>query len=121
MRAETLWPPVLHPPFPFKLPPTKPFDPALVVDMRLHEGVGNIARDLSQFKNHGTIYGALWTTGKHGFALDFDDVDDYVYIAPSPSLHGDFFQSDFTLAMWIKWPGTGVTWQTLWKSLPVGA
>jgi len=79
MRAETLWPPKLHPPFPFKLPLTKPFDPAMILDMRLYEGVGSLSRDLSQFKNDGTIYGAAWTgLGRHGHALDFDGVDDYV-------------------------------------------
>ena len=42
------------------------------------EGNGNTAHDSSGHDYDGTIYGATWTTGHSGYALDYDGVDDYV-------------------------------------------
>ena len=44
---------------------------------KLDEGVGTDAND-SAGSNHGTVYGATWTTGQMGGALDFDGSSDYV-------------------------------------------
>jgi hypothetical protein len=54
----------------------------LVAYWSFDEGSGNIAYDSSGNGNHGTIYGAKWTSGKFGQALSFDGVDDYVRILP---------------------------------------
>jgi hypothetical protein len=42
------------------------------------EGSGNTAYDSSGHDYDGTIYGATWTTGHSGYALDYDGVNDYV-------------------------------------------
>jgi hypothetical protein len=41
-------------------------------------GSGDTAYDSSIHDYHGTIYGASWVTGKSGYALEFDGVNDYV-------------------------------------------
>jgi hypothetical protein len=48
--------------------------------------------------NHGTIYGADWTTGRLGGALDFDGVDDYVDLGNDSSLKPPL---PVTLSAWI--------------------
>ena len=45
---------------------------------KLDEGSGNTAFDSSGHGYDGTIYGATWTTGYSGYALNFDGIDDYV-------------------------------------------
>ena len=45
---------------------------------KLDEGSGDTAYDSSGNGYDGTIYGAIWTTGYSGYALDFDGVNDYV-------------------------------------------
>jgi len=57
---------------------TNPFD--LVLDLPFDEGEGSVAYDQSLYGNNGTIYGATWTRGRSGWALDFDGTDDYVEI-----------------------------------------
>ena len=42
------------------------------------ENIGNIAHDSSGHDYDGTIYGATWTTGHSGYALDYNGVSDYV-------------------------------------------
>ena len=42
------------------------------------EGSGSTAYDSSGHDYDGTIYGATWTTGHSGYALDYDGVNDYV-------------------------------------------
>jgi hypothetical protein len=53
----------------------------LVGYWKFDEGSGNIAHDYSGNGNDGTIYGASWTEGISGYALDFDGVDDYVDVS----------------------------------------
>jgi len=58
--------------------PEDTFTRGLVAYWSFDEGTGNIAYDISGNGNNGTIYGAKWTKGKYGSALQFDGVDDYV-------------------------------------------
>jgi len=46
--------------------------------LKFDEGTGNTAGDSSGHDYDGKIYGATWTTGKYGYALDFDGANDYV-------------------------------------------
>jgi len=54
--------------------------------------------DFSVFRNHGTIYGAIWRTVKFGKALEFDGVDDYVDCGDDESLS---ISKEITIEMWI--------------------
>jgi len=67
---------------------------------KFNEGQGSIAYD-SAGNNHGTIYGATWTTGQINAALSFDGVDDYVDIPYDSSLDIDA-QDGITLSVWIN-------------------
>lgn len=64
------------------------------------EGKGSKAHDFAG-NNHGTIYGAAWTTGQVGGALSFDGLDDHVDIPYDSSLDIDASQG-ITLSVWIK-------------------
>jgi len=72
-------------------------EPDFIGWWKFDEGEGNIAYD-SAGNNHGTIYGAQWTTGQINGALDFDGVDDYVEIADDDSLTPS---SEITISFWI--------------------
>jgi len=61
------------------------------------EGEGTTAYDSSGKGNDGTIYGASWTDGKFGEALDFDG--DYVDCGSDESLR---ISDEITVATWIK-------------------
>ena len=65
---------------------------------KFDEGSGLTASD-SVDGNHGTIYGATWTTGQVGGALSFNGVDDYVEIPDDNSLD---IIGDLTLEAWIE-------------------
>jgi hypothetical protein len=68
----------------------------LISYWQFDEGSGTTAYDWVG-TNDGTIYGATWTTGVLGGALDFDGVDDYVMIPDDDSLT----PSDaITIAFW---------------------
>lgn len=71
----------------------------LVGYWKFDEGSGNIAHDSSKNGNDGTIYGAAWTEGRVGKALQFNGVNCYVGIPSNPSITG-FTQ--FTIEAWIK-------------------
>ena len=83
----------------------------LVLWLKFDEGVGLKAYDLSQYRNHGTIYGATWVEGKFGKALQFDGVDDYVVINDSPELN---IRKEITLIAWIKYTKLPSTVNTGW-------
>jgi hypothetical protein len=69
------------------------------------EGTGTIAHDSSGNNNDGTIYGATWTSGKYGNALQFDGIDDSVRIPDSAFLNiaGD----KISITAWVKRLGSG--------------
>lgn len=74
----------------------------MVSHWKFDEGSGATAYD-SIGENHGTVSGAIWTTGQVGQALSFDGSDDGVVIADSVC----FDIADFTLAAWIKTTDAG--------------
>jgi len=63
---------------------------------KLDEGSGTMVHDYWG-DNHGTIYGAQWTTGIIGAALDFDGVDDYVLL---PDI--EVLPSPLTICAWVN-------------------
>jgi len=71
--------------------------PGLVAYWSFDEGSGTIAHD-SAGNNHGTIYGATWTTGQIGGALDFDGDKDYVQVPDDDSLTPS---SQITVCFWL--------------------
>ncbi len=66
---------------------------------KFDEGEGNTAYD-SIGINHGTIYGAAWTTGQIDSALSFDGENDYVMVADNASQQ--ITTNQITLSAWIK-------------------
>jgi hypothetical protein len=70
----------------------------LVAHWNFDEGSGQTLTD-SVNGHNGTIYGATWTTGISGSALQFDGYNDYVRITNN----SDFdFQTGFSLCAWVK-------------------
>jgi hypothetical protein len=70
----------------------------LVAYWNFDEGSGDIAND-SAGNNDGTIYGAQWTAGEIGNALNFDGVDDYVDFGTAI---GNFGTDDFSVVFWFR-------------------
>ena len=75
----------------------EPNDPSLVAWWEFDEGAGTTAYD-SAASNNGTIYGAQWTGGTVGSALDFDGDNDYVEI-PDNSLLTP--HDKITISFWL--------------------
>ena len=73
-------------------------DPNLVAYWKFDEGGGSVAYD-SSGNNHGTIYGAIWTSGQNSGALSFDGVNDYVEVSDDPSLD---ITNEITIGAWVK-------------------
>jgi len=71
---------------------------APVAHWKFDEGEGSTAYDSTDNNNDGTIHGATWTSGKHGSALKFDGVDDYVEAPDSASLDTE----SLTITVWFK-------------------
>ncbi|MCX5638296.1 MAG: hypothetical protein NTX52_11485, partial [Planctomycetota bacterium] len=65
---------------------------------KFDEGSGTIAHD-SVGNNHGTIYGAQWTTGILGGALDFGGDGDYVQVPDDDSLTPP---TEITISFWVN-------------------
>jgi len=72
------------------------------------EGSGTDVTDSSSYDNHGTLQMGMegntnpsdaWVTGRFGFGIEFDGVDDRVYMPGNQSLA---LVEDFTLEAWIK-------------------
>ncbi|MHC4474260.1 MAG: LamG domain-containing protein [Planctomycetota bacterium] len=72
----------------------------IISHWKFEEGAGGVAYD-SAGGNDGTIYGASWTTGQIGGALEFDDTDDYVEVPDAPSLRFSQYDS-FSISFWAR-------------------
>jgi parallel beta-helix repeat protein len=88
---------------------TVPVEEGLVSYWNFDEGTGTTAYD-SAGDNGGTIYGATWTTGVLGGALDFNG-DDGVYVEPSAGEASplNMYNTDLTISSWVKIRGTTET------------
>ncbi len=76
----------------------------LVGYWKFDEGSGNVAYDLSDYTNDGTINGApKWVSGKIGAALEFDGSDDYIDCGNDSSLN---INNKITIAAWVKTTST---------------
>jgi hypothetical protein len=80
-----------------------------VAHWKFDEGSGTTAYDSTDNNNDGTLYGEMatstlgssgWTSGKHGSALSFDGVDDYVDLGNDLSIEPGV--GDFTVGLWMK-------------------
>ena len=71
-----------------------------VLWLDLNEGTGTLTKDRSGYNNHGTIYGATWTTSPFSYALRFDGTDDYVEVADDVSIR--FNSGNWTVECWAK-------------------
>jgi hypothetical protein len=73
-------------------------DKGLVLYLPFEENYGSFTLDWSGYDNSAQIFGASWTYGKIGRALQFDGVDDYVEVPSSASLSG---LNTITVIAWI--------------------
>ncbi|MBU4056274.1 MAG: right-handed parallel beta-helix repeat-containing protein [Proteobacteria bacterium] len=85
--------------YPFSITPVN--RRGLVAEWYFDEGSGNLVNDNSGFGNDGTIYGAKWTTGLVGGALEFDGNNDYVEVPDSPELSGGAGKN-MTVEFWFN-------------------
>ncbi|MGH2570493.1 MAG: endo-beta-N-acetylglucosaminidase, partial [bacterium] len=85
------------------------------------EGEGSVAADSSGNGNDGAIFGATWTAGQLGAALDFDGVDDWVLVADYPKP-----ESTITVSAWVRadsrppWASIAKNWATQKGSFHLG-
>jgi len=62
-------------------------DPDLVCHLKFDENSGDTCNDMSNFDNPGSRSGASWTSGRFGYALDFDGSNDRVDIDDSNDIN----------------------------------
>lgn len=100
--ARLTFPPVISPTrkplkYPFHLPPQ--LDPSCVLCLLpIHDDKWY---DFSGHGNHGVIHNATWTAkGRHGPALYFDGLDDYVNCGTNDSLN--LGTHDLSIEVWFK-------------------
>jgi hypothetical protein len=76
----------------------------LVAHWTFDEESGNIVEDSSEFGINGTVYGARWTEGRIGGALDFDGIDDYVQIPNNESHPPNNLKNNDqgSISLWFK-------------------
>jgi hypothetical protein len=84
---------------------------ALVASFGFGRISGSRVSDSSGHRNDGTIHGASWTRhGKHGGALVFDGVHDYVSVPGSRSLD---LTRGMTLEAWVRPSRAGGGWRAV--------
>ena len=69
---------------------------------KLDTGSGSTAYDYSAHSYDGTIYGATWTAGYSGYALDFDGVNDYVELGTYSNDLGFNKTDDVNISVYFK-------------------
>jgi hypothetical protein len=79
-----------------------PAESGPIAHWKLDEGTGSVAYD-SAGTNDGTIYGADWTTGQLGGALDFDGGGDCVDFGDIDEF--EFGDRDFSISTWFYTKG----------------
>jgi len=90
---------------------TPPPVTGLVAAYGFEEGTGVTVLDGSGNTNTGTISGATWTTlGRYGGALEFDGVDDRVFVNDSASLD---LTTGITLEAWVYPTAFQTSWRTI--------
>ncbi len=78
-----------------------------VAQWDMDEGSGLVINDKSGNGNNGTLVNdTTWAQGKHGSALSFDGVDDYVSVPNSSDLDITADES-FSYSLWLKTTSTG--------------
>jgi hypothetical protein len=81
----------------------------LVGYWKFDEGSGTVAFDSSKNNNHGILVNdPLWVSGKYGAALDFDGIDDFVWIETNFLT----FSNAVSVECWIKVKGSTGDHQT---------
>jgi hypothetical protein len=70
-------------------------DAGQMLNLLMYQGSGNIVKDYSPYKRHGTIYNAIWRDGVYGWALFLNGTNAYVEVPPIP-LNGEI-----TVEAWI--------------------
>ena len=80
-----------------------------VAQWDMDEGSGSAINDKSGNGNDGTISGATWAQGKHGSALSFDGVNDYVNCGNKSVFN---LTGAMTFAAWVV-PGSGINEKTI--------
>ena len=78
--------------------PSRNIDEGLVAHWSFDENSGTTAHD-SVGANHGTVYGAAWTTGRIGGALGFNGTNDYVEMGDTVK---NYLGTNYTVSAWIK-------------------
>jgi len=77
---------------------------SLVGHWKFDEGEGSIAYD-SVGENHGTIYGATWTTGQINGALFFDVYEGHYVLIGDNEAYDFGSNTDFSICAWLKTDG----------------
>lgn len=82
---------------------------SLVLYLSFDEGKGEKANDLSDYKNHATLHGAQWTSGKFGQAVKLNGSSDFVEVPFSDSLNIDP-EGELTIAAWVNVSKVDANW-----------
>ena len=70
---------------------------------RFHEGTGIAATDLSGSENNATVMnGAAWTSGRKGYGIRTDGINDYVHVTEAGNPEIKYTGQNLTVALWIK-------------------
>jgi hypothetical protein len=73
-------------------------DPETVLLLKMDEGEGQVAADYSGENNDAEIIGASWDTGRYGYGLYHDGVNDHLFIKHNPMLN---LTGEFCIEAWV--------------------